>query len=212
MRIVLWWSFFTAATGSTFNFLSIVTTQFLFGVGEAGCFPNLTKTFTTWLPAKERVRAQSIMWLSARWGGAFTPPLVAIVMGMVGWRHTFQLFGGLGVIWAVIFYRWYRNNPLDNPKLNEAERELVRTASANARPHGHVPWGKFLGSRQVWMICLQYFCLSYGWYFYITWLPTYLKEARHLDVKSVAIFGIAPLFMGGLGNLASVFIASRLAP
>ena len=72
------------------------------------------------------------MWLSARWGGAFTPPLVAIVMGQVGWRHTFQLFGGLGVIWAVIFYRWYRNNPLDNPKLNAAERELVRTASANA--------------------------------------------------------------------------------
>ena len=144
MRIVLWWSFFTAATGSTFNFLSIVTTQFLFGAGEAGCFPNLTKTFTTWLPAKERVRAQGIMWLSARWGGAFTPPLVALVMGLVGWRHTFQIFGGLGVIWAVIFYRWYRNNPLDNPKLNAAERELVRTASANARPHGDVPWGKFL--------------------------------------------------------------------
>ena len=49
------------------------------------------------------------------------------------------------------------------------------------------------------MICLQYFCLSYGWYFYITWLPTYLRNARHLDVKSVAIFGIAPLFLGGLG-------------
>ena len=130
----------------------------------------------------------------------------------MGWRHTFEIFGGLGVIWAVLFYRWYRNNPLDNPKLNAAERELVRTASANARPHGDVPWGKFLASRQVWMICLQYFCLSYGWYFYITWLPTYLKQARHLDLKSVAIFGIAPLFMGGLGNLASVYIAGRLAP
>ena len=212
MRIVLWWSFFTAATGSTFNFISIATTQFFFGAGEAGCFPNLTKTFTIWLPSKERVRAQGIMWLSARWGGAFTPPLVALVMGLVGWRHTFQIFGGLGVIWAVIFYRWYRNNPLDNPKLNEAERELVRTASANARPHGDVPWGRFVTSRQVWMLCLQYFCLSYGWYFYITWLPTYLGQARHLDVKSVAIFGIAPLFMGGLGNLASVFIAGRLAP
>src|ERR1035438_4032717 len=98
MRIVLWWSFFTAATGSTWNFLSIATTQFLFGAGEAGCFPNLTKTFTTWLPEKERVRAQGIMWLSARWGGAFTPPLVELVMGQVGWRHTFQIFGGLGVI------------------------------------------------------------------------------------------------------------------
>jgi MFS family permease len=212
MRIVLWWSCFTAATGSTFNFYSIAFTQFFFGVGEAGCFPNLTKVFTTWLPTKERVRAQGIMWLSARWGGAFTPPLVALIMGVVGWRHTFQIFGGLGMIWAIIFYRWYRDNPLDNPQLNAAERELVRTASANARPHGNVPWGTFVTSRQVWMICLQYFCLSYGWYFYITWLPTYLRNARHLDVKSVALLGIAPLFLGGLGNMASVFIAGKLAP
>jgi MFS family permease len=212
MRIVLWWSCFTAATGSTFNFYSIAFTQFFFGVGEAGCFPNLTKVFTTWLPTKERVRAQGIMWLSARWGGAFTPPLVALIMGVVGWRHTFQIFGALGMVWAVIFYRWYRDNPLDNPKLNAAERELVRTASANARPHGNVPWGTFVTSRQVWMICLQYFCLSYGWYFYITWLPTYLRNARHLDVKSVALLGIAPLFLGGLGNMVSVFIAGKLAP
>jgi sugar phosphate permease len=212
MRIVIWWSCCTAAMGSIWNLTSLAVTQFLFGAGEAGCFPNLTKTFTTWLPEEERVRAQGIMWLSARWGGAFTPPLVAVVMYQVGWRHSFQLFGLLGVIWSVLFYRWYRNNPLDNPRLNAAEREIVRTASANARPHGDVPWAKFFASRQVWMICLQYFCLSYGWYFYITWLPTYLGEARHLNVASVAIFGIAPLFMGGLGNLASVFLAARFAP
>ena len=211
MRIVLWWSFFTAATGWVWNFTSLMATRFLFGAGEAGCFPNLTKMFTTWLPEKERVRAQGITWLSARWGGAFTPLLVAWVMRHVGWRHSFEIFGVLGVAWAVVFFLWYRNNPLDNPRLNAAERELVRESSTNARPHGDVPWAKFLGSRQVWMICLQYFCLSYGWYFYVTWFSTYLAEARHLNVQSVAIFGIAPLFMGGLGNPVSVFAASRLA-
>ena len=82
-RIVLWWSFFTAATGLAWSHVSLVTTRFLFGTGEAGCFPNLTKAFTTWLPANERVRAQGILWLAARWGGAFTPPLVAVVMGLV---------------------------------------------------------------------------------------------------------------------------------
>ena len=210
MRIVLWWSFFTAATGFTFNFISIATTQFLFGAGEAGCFPNLTKTFTTWLPSKERVRAQGIMWLSARWGGAFTPPLVVLVMSLVGWRHTFQIFGGLGVIWAVIFYRWYRNNPLDNPKLNEAERDLVRTASANARPHGDVPWARFFTSRQVWMICLQYFCLSYGWYFYITWLPTYLREERGQSPARAAFLAGLPLLFGGIGSLTTGLAPRRL--
>jgi MFS family permease len=192
------------------NATSLAVTRFLFGAGEAGCFPNLAKTFTTWLPKNERVRATGIMWLSARWGGAFTPLLVAPVIAWVGWRHSFELFGGLGVIWAVVFYSWYRNNPLDNPKLNMEERELVREASTNATGHGDVPWAKFLASRQVWMICLQYFCLSYGWYFYVTWMPTYFKEARHLNLQSVAMFSIAPLFFGGLGNPASVFVASKL--
>ena len=210
MRIVLWWSFFTAATGWAWNKSSLFATRFFFGMGEAGCFPNLTKAFTTWLPEKERVRAQGIMWLAARWGGAFTPPLVALVMSYIGWRHSFEVFGALGVVWAFFFYRWYRNDPRDNPNLNAAERELLSHAAANASGHGDVPWGRFGSSLQVWMICLQYFCLSYGWYFYVTWLPTYFKEGRNLDIKEVAFFSIAPLFFGGIANPVSVFAASRM--
>jgi MFS transporter, ACS family, glucarate transporter len=122
LRIVLWWSFFTAATGWAWSFASLAVTRSLFGAGEAGCFPNLTKTFTTWLPHHERVRAQGIMWLSARWGGAFTPPLVYLVIQVMSWRHAFELFGCIGVVWAVFFYAWYRDHPRDNRSLNQAER------------------------------------------------------------------------------------------
>ena len=153
-----------------------MVTRFLVRRGRGGLLSELTKAFTTWLPQKERVRAQGIMWLSARWGGAFTPPLVALVMSHVGWRHAFEIFGALGVIWAVLFYRWYRNNPLDNPHSTRPSatcsartRQLMPPATATC------PGAKFLESQQVWMICLQYFCLSYGWYFYITWLPTYFS-------------------------------------
>ncbi|MEI2653731.1 MAG: MFS transporter [Microthrixaceae bacterium] len=79
MRIVVWWSFFTASVTVMWNGLALMINQLLFGAGEAGCFPNLTKMFTTWLPSRERVRAQGIMWMAARWGGAFTPILVAPV-------------------------------------------------------------------------------------------------------------------------------------
>src|SRR5438552_1031974 len=160
MRIVIWWSFFTAATGWAWNFSSLLVTRFLFGAGEAGCFPNLTKAFTTWLPSNERARAQGITWLSARWGGAFTPLLVAQVMGWVGWRHAFELFGCLGVVWAVVFYFWYKDDPLKNPKLNAAERYLLRDSAKTASGHGNVPWGRFLRSLQFWMLLWQYFCLS----------------------------------------------------
>ncbi|HEY2011938.1 MAG TPA: MFS transporter [Bryobacteraceae bacterium] len=208
MRIVLWWSFFTAATGWAWNATSLQATRFLFGAGEAGCFPNLTKAFTTWLPEEERVRAQGIMWLSARWGGAFTPWLVVPVIGFMGWRYSFGIFGCLGALWAIVFYFWYRDDPLKNPKLNAAERQLLRSSAKMAGGHPDVPWGLFLRSRQVWMLCWQYFCLSYGWYFYITWLPTYMREGRHMEVASSALLGVLPLFMGGLGNPAAVYLSS----
>ena len=76
LRIVLWWSFFTVATGWAWSWLSLVTTRFLFGAGEAGCFPNLAKALHRWLPPNERTRAQGLLWMSARWGGAATPLLV----------------------------------------------------------------------------------------------------------------------------------------
>ena len=100
MRIVMWWSFFTAATGWVWNLTSLLVTRALFGVGEAGCFPSLTRVFTLWLPGAERERAQANLWLAARWGGAFTPLLVVYVLDYVSWRRAFELFGILGVVWA----------------------------------------------------------------------------------------------------------------
>src|SRR3954465_14986249 len=91
MRIVIWWSTFTALTGYMWSFTSMFVVRFLFGAGEAGCFPNLTKSFSSWLPIYERARAQGILWMSARWGGAFTPPLVVLVFRYMSWRGAFVL-------------------------------------------------------------------------------------------------------------------------
>ena len=120
MRVVVWWSFFTAATGWVWSVTSLVVTRFLFGMGEAGCFPNLTRAFTTWLRPEEKARAQGILWLCARWGGAVTPVLVALVLTRMSWRSAFVAFGALGVVWAVLFFRWFRDDPRDHPRVNEA--------------------------------------------------------------------------------------------
>ncbi|HKQ77839.1 MAG TPA: MFS transporter [Blastocatellia bacterium] len=201
MRIVVWWSFFTAATAWVWNMSSLIVVRALFGAGEAGCFPNLTKAFTTWLPVRERVRAQGVMWLSARWGGAFTPVLVALILTHLSWRRAFELFGVVGVVWAVFFYRWYRDNPRQHPSLNEAEKALLPPTETVIASHGPVPWGRFLRSKTVWLLWAQYMCLSYGWYFYITWLPTYLQEARGVTMTKGALLAGIPLFFGGIGSL-----------
>jgi MFS family permease len=180
MRIVLWWSFFTAATGWVWNLTSLLITRTLFGAGEAGAFPNITRAFTTWLPSRERERAQAVLWFSARWGGAFTPLLVAYILDLVSWRRAFEIFGALGIVWAVVFYRWYRDDPATHPAVNTAELAIIPPHDETAVVHGATPWRTLLTSPSVLLLWAQYFCFSYGWWFYVTWLPTYLLDVRHL--------------------------------
>ena len=234
IRVVLWWSFFTVATGWVRGFWSAVVTRFLFGAGEAGCFPNLTKAFSAWLPQDERTRAQSIMWMGARWGGAVTPLLVVLIMTVVTWRTAFLLFGLLGVAWAVAFAWWFTNNPRDHKGVNAAELALLAANEQNVSVHGKVPWRALMTRPTMWLLWAQYFCLSYGWYFYVTWLPTYLRDARGTDIKAnpvthwlqtllegsfsaettirllaAALAGI-PLLFGGFGSLTAGVLSSRL--
>jgi len=203
MRVVVWWSFFTAATGWAWNLGSLLVTRFLFGAGEAGCFPNLAKMFTNWLPGDERSRAVGVMWLSARWGGAFTPLLVVWVLSLLSWRQAFGLFGAIGIAWAIWFYHWFRDNPREHPGVNAAEAERLKETEANSAGLVKVPWARLFSSRTVWLLWLQYFCFSYGWYFYITWLPTYLKEARGMELHRGALLAGIPLFAGGIGSMLS---------
>lgn len=211
MKVVVMWSAFTALTGAAWNYASMLVCRFMFGVGEAGCFPNVTKLFTIWLPSRERVRAQGILWLSARWGGAFTPMLVVAVLSVMSWRWTFVVFGAIGVVWAVLFYRWFRDNPKDHPGVNAAELALMDGAQKNAPSHDKIPWGKLCSNPTVLLLWLQYFCMSYGWYFYVTWLPTYLREAKGVSLEKSAFLAGFPLFFGGVGCFVGGWLAKRLA-
>jgi MFS family permease len=211
LRIVLWWSFFTAATGWVQSWLALVVTRFLFGAGEAGCFPNLTKAFNRWLPFHERARAQGIMWMSARWGGAFTPLLVYVCLQYMPWRTSFMVFGLLGVVWAILFARWYRDDPREHRSVNAAEAALLPTEGEQSSGHVHVPWKKLCTSRTVWCLCAQYFAASYSWYFFITWFPTYLLRERGLDMKQSALLAGTPLLLGGFGSLVAGWISSWLS-
>lgn len=210
LKVVSMWSLFTMATGWTWNLASMLVCRFLFGAGEAGCFPNITKIFTIWLPSHDRERAQGILWLSARWGGAFTPAIVALALHYVNWRWTFGIFGLLGIAWAILFARWFRDRPSEHPSVNAAELAMLDGAERNAPSHQSVPWRVLLTSPSVWMLWLQYAAISYGWYFYITWLPTYLREARNMPIEKSAVLAGLPLFFGGIGCFVGGWLVRRL--
>jgi MFS family permease len=218
MRVVGMWSIFTVATGWAWNLVSLVVSRFFFGMGEAGCFPNITKAFTNWFPASERVKAQGILWLSARWGGAFTPLIVGWMLASGGegkfglglhYRWVFLIFGLLGVVWALSFYRWFRDYPKDHTSVSAAELAVIGETQ-HSGDHS-MPWGKLLASRTVWMLWAQYFFMSYAWYFYITWFPTYLKEQfTSMGDMQRALLACVPLFFGGIGSILAGLLSARL--
>lgn len=219
IRIVLWWSLFTALTGMvgldwnglTLGLTALVVIRFLFGVGEAGAFPNITRALHNWFPFHERGMAQGWVFMSARFLGGLTPFVWGLLVTDLGldWRDIFWVFGGLGVVWCAAFALWFRNRPEEKVSVNEAELKLITADRIDLDPgHANVPWLKLLASPNLWALCFMYFGTAYGWYFHITYLPQYCEKQLGVDRDSrmVWLYQGGPLLAGALGCLLGGYL------
>ncbi len=154
--------------------------RFLFGAGEAGCFPNLTRMLSAWLPLSERVKAQAVMWAFGRWGGALAPPVAYFVIYQFGWRLGFVALAMIGVAWVAAFLPWFRNDPAQHKSVNAAELALLEGGRELVLHERGIAWYRLLLQKDIFFLGLQYFGFSYTWYFYVTWLPTWLQQSRGL--------------------------------
>jgi ACS family glucarate transporter-like MFS transporter len=202
-QVVLLWSLFTALTGAAWNLASLLVIRFMFGTGEAGCFPNLTRMLSAWLPVGERVKAQALMWAFGRWGGALAPPIALLAITQLGWRWGFVALSLLGVLWVAVFLPWFRNDPAEHKGVNAEELKLLE-GSRQLVLHDHgMPWYRLLMQRDIAFLGLQYFGFSYTWYFYVTWLPTWLQRVHGLTKLETAGYAMLPLALGGVGSIVS---------
>jgi MFS family permease len=219
LRIVLWWSLFVGLTGCTglalgssqvmIGFGALLVIQFLFGIGEAGAFPNITRALYNWFPADKRGFAQGSVWLAARLLGGFTPFVWILLTAILGltWRQAIWLFAALALGWCVVFYFWFRNRPGEHPAVNAAERDLIEAGRAPQAGHAGVPWRTIFTSRNVWALCGMYMVTNFNWYFLMYNLPLMLKD-RYKDWGAddggkllLALLGGAPLLVGMGGCL-----------
>jgi MFS family permease len=205
-QLVLLWSVCLAATGWAWNLTSLWIMRFVFGAGEAGCFPNLTRMLSAWLPVSERVKAQAVMWAFGRWGGALAPPVAFFVIHNFGWRLGFVVLALMGAAWVAAFFPWFRNDPAQHKSVNKAELEMLEASRALVLHDYGMPWYKLLLQKDIFFLGLQYFGFSYTWYFYVTWLPTWLQQARGLEPGVAAGYAMIPLALGGLGSIVSGFL------
>ncbi len=208
-RIVLWWSAFTALTGTVSGFWLLLAVRFLFGVGEAGAFPNICGALSRWFPASERARAQGAVWGASRAGGVLSPLLVVPLMAALGWRSIFWIFGAAGAVWVAIWTPWYRNSPAEHPSISRAELDEIGAGARYGAHHG-IPWGVLFRSRQLWLIMLMYSFYGWGSYFYLSWLHTYLVKGRGLTETEMGVFSTLPFILGASANLIGGWLGDRL--
>jgi MFS transporter, ACS family, glucarate transporter len=210
-RIVLWWSAFTTLTAAAAGFYSLFVIRLLFGAGEAGAIPNSASTVSRWFPASQRGRAMGAVCIGHAIGATATPFIVFKLLAWQGWRWPFVEFGLLGAVWCLVWYGWFRDTPAEHPSANEAEVEVIRGGLPVAASRSHaVPWRAFFGSRNVLFLCAMYFCYGYGLYFYITWLPTYLMQARGFEEKWVSIFSSLPWLCGAAAFVCGGWLTDAL--
>jgi MFS family permease len=202
LRIVTWWSTFTMLTGAAFSYASLLATRFLFGAGEAGAWPNVAITFSHWFPLRERGTAQGIFFAGAHLAGGITPVIVTALLFVLPWRATFVLFGAVGFVWALAWYRWFRDKPEEHPAVDAAELAYIQSGRTYGA-HGHylgADW-RLLANRNVLLLCLMYFTQVYGFYLYITWLPTYLRESRGLSSLTLGVLSGLPLTLSAVADI-----------
>src|SRR6266550_4339839 len=204
-RIVLWWSAFTMATGAAWNYISLLAFRFLFGAGEAGAFPNSSRSFSQWFPTKERGRAHGIIFMGTRLGGALAPPLAVALIAGIGWRRSFWVFGSLGVVWGILWWRWFLDDPAKHPAVNAEELRIIQEGISPHAKHRQIEW-KALISANLLFVCLTYFAFGYGLYFYLTWLQTYLREARGFSAAQASLLASIVLFCGAMASIGGGFL------
>jgi MFS family permease len=208
-RIALWWSAFISLTAFCRTVWQFAGARFLFGLGAAGAYPNLTGMLYRWMPVRERARGQGVMWAAGRLGGGLAPLLLVPLEAAAGWRAVFLILGVAGFLWAMSWQRLIRDRPAEQPGISAAE--LVEIGATPPPSHDGTPWKKLARLPQLWLIAAAYGMYGSGPWFYFSWFPTWLVKSAGFSIREMGVYASLPFFLGVAANLAGGQICDRLA-
>ena len=206
--IVLWWSAFTAFTGLAGGLASLLVIRFMFGIGEAGSSPCSTGVISRWFNKDEVGKAQGYVWAASRMGGALTPFVVIPVMMWVGWRAAFYLLGALGVVWAVVWYVWYRDRGASKEVGGDNIVQTHHASEAGSSLTSHLL--QLTSNKNFWLICGMYFFYAFGSWFFFSWFPTFMELGRGFEKSELTYAVAVPFIMSMIGNIAGGHLTDKL--
>ncbi|OEK08275.1 MFS transporter [Flavivirga aquatica] len=205
--IMVLWSIFTALTGVAWNYISMLFFRFVFGAGEAGAFPNISRAAYSWVPLKERGIFQGINFSGSRLGAAFALPLVAYLIDAWGWRTIFYFFGAIGILCSILFFILFRNKPEDHNGISNVEKNYIvkNRQQKEESTIVELPLSQILKSKNVILAMIQYVGSNFIFFFMLTWLFPYIKTKYNLNLVTTGFYAMLPLLAGAVGNWVSGF-------
>jgi ACS family hexuronate transporter-like MFS transporter len=181
---VLVWSAAAMAHSFATTVLGFALARFLLGLGEATNFPACVKAVAEWFPKRQRALATGIFNTGTNFGAMLQGAMMWLAMTW-HWQAAFIVIGLLGMVWLVVWWRGYRS-PEEHPRLSNEEAELIRSDQEPPAEALNVPWQSLLRYREAWAFCIGKMLTDPVWWFYLTWLPSYLQRERGVTLGSAA--------------------------
>ncbi len=211
------WSAFCGATALAGNFATLAIARIAFGVAEGPMGTTTNKSISNWFPRREAGRAVGLTNAGQPLGAAIAAPIVGLVAVRFGWRISFVVIAALGFIWMVFWWRCFRDQPEAHRSVSKEEADWIasdRTAVALDENGGATPKSHnvtyYLLSVPVIGVALAFFAFNYVLYFFLSWLPSYLTDYQHLDVKHMSVVGVLPWLGATLGFVLGGLLSDSL--
>jgi MFS family permease len=204
------WSVASFGSAITPGLGGFFASRFLLGVGEAPTFPANAKAIGYWFPPKERSFATSIFDSAAKFAPAIGVPLIGFLLLKAGWRWSFAATGFVSLAYFLLFWRVYRD-PKDDPELTDAERAYIsEPTQPEAAPPPPASLAYLLGQRKVLGLAIGFGSYNYVFYLLLTWLPSYLSAALHIDLLHSFLYTNVPWLFATATDLTGGWLADRL--
>ena len=210
--LIVLWSLATILLGFTYTVAGLMAVRMLVGALESPSYPINIRVVTTWFPERERATAVGFYTSGQFVGIAFLTPVLAWVQSRLGWHMVFVATGLLGIVWALVWYTLYRQ-PHEHHATNAAEIALIRDGGGLVdldRAHGSpkapfrgVDLVRVLSSRKLWGLYIGQYAMTTTLWFFLTWFPTYLVQARGMNFVKAGWLASLPFLAAFVGVLCS---------
>ncbi|AWV02448.1 MFS transporter [Burkholderia sp. JP2-270] len=203
------WSIFCGMTALTVGFVSLLIVRLLFGMAEGPLCSAANKMVNNWLPRDGAATAMGLLSAGSPLGGAIAGPIVGLLAAQFGWRPAFWIVCAIGLAWVVLWMVSTSDRPAmpvnDAPNVPAAARAGDDDASAPARTLSH-----YVRQPRILATAVAFFSYNYVLFFFLSWFPSYLVRAHHLNIKEMSIATVVPWLVGTVGLACGGAISDAL--